>query len=1660
MAKKIFNRRTLALVLALVMCFSALRVTAYAAPDDNRGNWNFAYYLGQEYLGNAPGKNPKPDPVGYGFQGVITSLTFQDDAGITWTFNWNYEANGEWRITGSNVTRDKATAWPQVTSGKTYVGYCGNTAYTFTLSADGSAKEWTYVNESSRYVNWFYYIRFIREYTVNVFYQNETGSVEYKGVKYAAQDPLVRYFHFLYPNGNIIDDSEFEDGEYTDPVTLLPQDYLSEEMLAQGYELKYATDADGRDVMATGVTISLLGENVLNVYCTLIPPKTENYTVVHAYYTEGTYDGRVDGGTVEVEKNTDFAQIVADIEKLPEYNGGVYSYISYNVDPAAKVITLTYSRQLPTYDYTVTYNANFGEEPETKADSENVTGVKDAVYTITADENTFVRENYTFLGWNTEADGSGTAYAPGAEISLTAENNSEVLYAQWQEHEKYDYTLVYNANFGASPETKTDSESIFGTYALSHGFTVDNNTFVREHYTFVGWNTKADGSGTAYAPGAALTLTAENNTEVLYAQWQEHRKYDYSLFYNANFGEEPETRVDGENITGIYDKSRDFQVDNNGFVRENYTFIGWNTEADGSGTAYAPGDVLTLTAENNTEVLYAQWQENPKYDYSLIYNANFGADPETKADSENVAGVYVDAYGITVDTNSFVRENYSFVGWNTEADGSGTAYTPGDVVALTAENNTEILYAQWQEYPKYDYQLIYNANFGENPETRADDENITGTYSIFRSFGVDENPFVREYYFFTGWNTEADGSGTAYAPGDELTLTVQNNNLVLFAQWQEYPKYDYTLIYNANFGADPETRADSENVTGVYSIFRTFGVDANPFVREYYFFTGWNTEADGSGTAYAPGEELTLSMSDNTEVLYAQWQEYPKYDYTLIYNANFGDPAETDADSENISATYAVSYTFTVDENTFSREHYTFVGWNTESDGSGTAYAPGAALTLTADNNTAVLYAQWQEHPKYDYALTYNANFGENPETKADEENISGTYALSITMTVDANSFVRENYTFLGWNTRSDGTGIAFAPGDALYLTSDNNTALLYAQWQENPRYDYSLIYNANFGTEPETKTDSESISGIFATSHTIGVDANSFVRENYTFVGWNTQADGSGEAFAPGTKVLLTVENNTAVLYAQWMEYPKYDYTLIYNANFGQNPETKADSENVTDTYALRCSFGVDANSFVRENYTFTGWNTEADGSGTAYSFGDVVTLTADRNTEVLYAQWTENPKYLYVVVYHANFGERPALRTDDESVYNTYAAEYTIGVDANTFVRENYTFIGWATSPEGEVVYQAGDSITFVKNGMATLYAKWVEHDKYSYTLIYNGNGGALADESLSYGDSENIDETYVTAHSITVDANTFARENYTFTGWNTEADGSGTAYTAEDVVALTAENNTATLYAQWAENPKYDYSLVYDANFGENPETREDGENVTGTYAAEYSITVDENTFEREGYTFVGWAVAPEGEVVYRAEDVIRFAEGGSAVLYAQWEINEYDYTVRYMVRVDGNQYAPFQGILPEGAPVGGKAVYGQIIDETTLDVPTALNDGTYTYDFTALEGIVVPQGSNIVFVYYTYITPQPPVDPPVDPADPTDPVDPPGEPPVDEPADPQNPGDGGLVEIPDDEVPLADVPQTGDPMLIYAGLTVLSGMGLLGLSLKKKKEDTEA
>ena len=138
--------------------------------------------------------------------------------------------------------------------------------------------------------------------------------------------------------------------------------------------------------------------------------------------------------------------------------------------------------------------------------------------------------------------------------------------------------------------------------------------------------------------------------------------------------------------------------------------------------------------------------------------------------------------------------------------------------------------------------------------------------------------------------------------------------------------------------------------------------------------------------------------------------------------------------------------------------------------------------------------------------------------------------------TIQANKYKRQGYKFTGWNTKPDGTGNTYRPGDSITLTGE---ITLHAQWKADKA---ALHYDANANTATGDTPDSEGV-----TDGTITVSKNGYANVGYTFTGWNTKPDGTGSTIQPGDAVKLPVGGMT--VYAQWetVEYP-----LVYDLNGG----------------------------------------------------------------------------------------------------------------------------------------------------------------------------------------------------------------------------------------------------------------------------------------------------------------------------------------------------------------------------------------------------------------------------------------------------------------------------------------------------------------------------
>lgn len=340
----------------------------------------------------------------------------------------------------------------------------------------------------------------------------------------------------------------------------------------------------------------------------------------------------------------------------------------------------------------------------------------------------------------------------------------------------------------------------------------------------------------------------------------------------------------------------------------------------------------------------------------------------------------------------------------------------------------------------------------------------------------------------------------------------------------------YTHGYLVTYDGNTNTSGDPpEDTQTYYSTFTVTVKDKGTLVKEGYTFACWNTQADGNGTDRAPGSDFAMGTAD--VILYAKWTLNPTY--AVTYNAN-GGSGDVPVDTNN----YLPGATVTVKTNlTLTRTGYTFAGWNTKADGSGTDRAPSSTFTMGSGN--VVLYAKWTLNPTY--KVTYNANGGTGA-VPIDTNN----YLPWATVTVKTNlTLTRTGYTFAGWNTVADGSGTSRAPSSTFTMGSAN--VVLYAQWTLNPTYKVTYNPNGGVGSVPEDANN-------YLPGATVTVkDSETLTRPCYTFTGWNTAVDGSGISRAPLST--FTMGSSNVILYAQWTEIPPSIWYLDEDEDGYGNP-------------------------------------------------------------------------------------------------------------------------------------------------------------------------------------------------------------------------------------------------------------------------------------------------------------------------------------------------------------------------------------------------------------------------------------------------------------------------------------------------------------------------
>lgn len=547
---------------------------------------------------------------------------------------------------------------------------------------------------------------------------------------------------------------------------------------------------------------------------------------------------------------------------------------------------------------------------------------------------------------------------------------------------------------------------------------------------------------------------------------------------------------------------------------------------------------------------------------------------------------------VTTDTKN---NRYEFDGWSDLSESDINYKTNPRVV----EFDCTMAYGAFDKSPLTEY----TANFKEvekyricyHSGTSADTKSYDPKYYSVGDEYITKpsNTFSYANHTFTGW--AFNNTMVSYAGDTAITLTSfiasladANSVIHMYATWSEARQGTVTYNLNGGTGTVPASQTDYFGNTIVLN-------DGNGISMTGQKLVGWCTTNDGTGAVYALSGNYIIE--DTTVTLYACWTQL----YTVEYNPN-GGIGNTIIDN-NSGNYYDINDTVTVYSNAetnYTLANHMFLGWNTESDGSGTPYIAGSTFSI---QENMVLYAIWKENETSTLTL-YNAN-GSSAYSQYTGY-IGNQVLLDYIPTL-------EHYIFRGWATQ--------VGGSVVYHVNDNYTLIsggsaLYAVWTEEPKY--RVYYSGNGSTSGSVADFTEYYAGQTATVKGQGTLVKSGSPYNCTFNGWYTNSQGTGgTAYSAGSS--LTVTGNIT-LYAQWSCCP---ITIVVNTSVGGSLNVNGTTVTTQGTFNFNNESQISITAYPAENYALLGWLDNATGY--------YITPTSDGSCA---KTLPDSTRYAYVVI------------------------------------------------------------------------------------------------------------------------------------------------------------------------------------------------------------------------------------------------------------------------------------------------------------------------------------------------------------------------------------------------------------------------------------------
>ncbi len=487
------------------------------------------------------------------------------------------------------------------------------------------------------------------------------------------------------------------------------------------------------------------------------------------------------------------------------------------------------------------------------------------------------RIGYTFEGWYEDDNTFLTEYT-----FVTMPNNSITLYAKWT---TIDYNVIFDANAGTGSMSNQ-------TIPYDSSEYLEPNTFTLTGYTFTGWNTETNGTGTTYLDEVNFTMDVEGIT--LYAQWAinqynvEYVDFDGSVLQTEGF----DYNADLSGVTAPADPTR-----------VGYTFDSWS----GTVPATMGSSDVTITA---TYTINQYTVEYVDYDGTVFQTEDFNYNS--------------DLSGVTAPTDP-TREGYTFNGWDITLPATMSA----NDVTITA---TYTINQYTVEYVDHNGTVLQTADYDYN----ADLSGVT-----------EPTDPIRVGYTFNGW--DASLPATMGSSDVTITATYTINQYTI-----EFLDYDGTVLQTGDY----DYNADLSG----------YIAPLNPS-RAGYTFTGWS----GQLTLTMPASDLTITAIYTIDSFTV---EYVDFDGTVLQTADY----DYNADLSGVTAPADPT-----------RVGYTFDSW------SGT-------LPATMGSSDVTITATYTINQ---YTITFDSNGGSAVAT------ITQDYDTAVTSPINP---TKEGYTFNGWS--------------------------------------------------------------------------------------------------------------------------------------------------------------------------------------------------------------------------------------------------------------------------------------------------------------------------------------------------------------------------------------------------------------------------------------------------------------------------------------------------------------------------------------------------------------------------------------------------------------------------------------------------------------------